>query len=104
MGSAQSYRASLSISEKFESHDVFNHCIVRLNKNDDIVRLLRNCNQCKNQLEGSAREISTPLRDNTTGSNLLARKRRYANFSQRLNIFNSIPLYLNTVHSFFCKK
>ena len=31
MGSAQSYRAGLSISEKFESPDVFNHCIVRLN-------------------------------------------------------------------------
>ena len=30
MGSAQSYRAGLSISEKFESPDVFNHCIVRL--------------------------------------------------------------------------
>ena len=65
MGSAQSYRAGLSISEKFESPDVFNHCIVRLNKNDVIVR---NFNQCKNQLEGSAREISTPLRDNTTGA------------------------------------
>ena len=39
MGSAQSYRARLSISEKFESPDVFNHCIVRLNKNDVIVRL-----------------------------------------------------------------
>ena len=38
MGSAQSYRARLSISEKFESPDVFNYCIVRLNKNDVIVR------------------------------------------------------------------
>ena len=39
MGSAQSYRAGLSVSEKFESPDVFNHYIVRLNKNDVIVRL-----------------------------------------------------------------
>ena len=39
MGSAQAYRAGLSISENFESPDVFNHCIVRLNKNDVIVRL-----------------------------------------------------------------
>ena len=39
MGSAQLYCAGLSISEKFESLDVFNHCIVRLNKNDVIVRL-----------------------------------------------------------------
>ena len=39
MESAQSYRAGLSIAEKFESPDVFNHCIVRLNKNDAIVRL-----------------------------------------------------------------
>ena len=39
MGSAQSYRAGLSISDKFESPDVFNHRIVRLNKNDIIVRL-----------------------------------------------------------------
>ena len=39
MGSAQSYRAGLSISVKFESPDVFNHCIVRLNKNDVIARL-----------------------------------------------------------------
>ena len=39
MGSAQPHRAGLSISEKFESLDVFNHCIVRLNKNDAIVRL-----------------------------------------------------------------
>ena len=39
MGSAQLYRAGLSISEKFESPDVFNHCIARLNKNDVIVRL-----------------------------------------------------------------
>ena len=70
MGSAQSYRAGLSLSEKFESPDVFNHCIVRLSKkNDVIVRLnSRNFNQCKNQLEGSAREISTPLQDNTTGA------------------------------------
>ena len=53
MGPAQSYRAGLSISEKFESPDVFNHCIVRLNKNDVIVRLnSRNFNQCKNQMEG----------------------------------------------------
>ena len=39
MGSAQSYRAGLSISEKFQSPDALNHCIVRLNKNDVIVRL-----------------------------------------------------------------
>ena len=39
MGSAQSYRAGLSISEKFESPDKFNHCTVRLNTNDVIVRL-----------------------------------------------------------------
>ena len=39
MGSAQLYRAGLPISEKFESPDVFNDCIVRLNKNDVIVRL-----------------------------------------------------------------
>ena len=39
MGSAQSYRAGLSISEKFESPDVFNHFRVRLNKNDVIMRL-----------------------------------------------------------------
>ena len=69
MGSAQSYRAGLRISEKSESPDEFNHCIMRINKNDVIVRLkLRNFNQCKNQLEGSARENATPLRDNTTGA------------------------------------
>ena len=69
MGSAQSYRAGLSISETFESPDVFNYCKVRQNKNDVIVKLnSRNFNQSKNQLEGSAREISTPLRDNTTGA------------------------------------
>ena len=68
-GSVQSYRARLSISEKFESPDVFNHCIVRLNKNDVIVRQnSQNFKQCKDQLEGSAREISTPFRDNTTGA------------------------------------
>ena len=39
MGSAQSYHAGLSISEKFEAPDIFNHGIVRLNKNDAIVRL-----------------------------------------------------------------
>ena len=39
MGPAQSYRAGLSNSEKFESPGVFNHCIVRLNKNDVIVTL-----------------------------------------------------------------
>ena len=65
MGSAQSYRAGLSISEKFESPDVFNHCIVRLNKNDVLVRLKI---ASINQLEGSARENATPLRDNTTGA------------------------------------
>ena len=60
MGSAQSYRAGLSISEKFESPDVFNHCIVRLHKNDVIVRLkFAKFQQCKNQLEVSAREILT---------------------------------------------
>ena len=68
MGSAQSYLAGLSISEKFESFDVFNHCIGRLNKNVVIVRLKkRNFNECNNQLEGNARENATPLRDNTTG-------------------------------------
>ena len=36
---SKSYRAGLSISEKFESPDLFNHCIVKLNKNDAIVRL-----------------------------------------------------------------
>ena len=39
MRSAESHRAGLSIYEKFESHDVFNHFIERLNKNDVIVRL-----------------------------------------------------------------
>ena len=34
MGSAQSHRAYLTIFEKFESPDAFNHCIVRLSKND----------------------------------------------------------------------
>ena len=69
MGSAQSYRAGLSISEKFESPYVFNHCLVRLNKNYVIVRLkIAKFHQCKNQMEGSARENATPLRDNTTGA------------------------------------
>ena len=39
MESAQLYRAGLSISEEFESPDVFNHCIMALNKNDVMVRL-----------------------------------------------------------------
>ena len=69
MRSAQSCRAGLSISEKFESPDAFNHYRVRLNKNDIIVRLkFANFNQCKNKQEGRAREISTRLRDNTTGA------------------------------------